>query len=387
MLECSLPERFEEGLAAAVIIRFRRHWRGSVETKLSLLDGERVVAGPAVRRGPEPEEGAEMSLNVRPPEAGSLSVEVRVERRYEGSSEPEVFVASLILLVQPRDGGVRPQFFFQNGPNSPMLGDISLGGALPRAESAAERLHAVANPRVFRPLPCTLVASPSRLTLRTPDGLLHLVSRSPAWFGRQGEKPEKGRVRDNAIVLHSAPGASPEAARAALCISRTHFLVEKDGPACRVRDGSPVRDTNGNILPGGAVSASRGGLSVGGETLSPCGFAAVPAGETRTVRLSPTMREGGVFSLDLLSVPSAEDPSVAAGALLRRQDGVAEAYLPLWGAADLGVFSPELRGDVVRWDGFRFVCGPSGAAEEPLAVGYAFGSGSRRCTVAPFSQL
>ena len=213
------------------------------------------------------------------------------------------------------------------------------------------------------------------------------MSRAPAWFGRQGEKPEKGRVRDNAIVLHSAPGASPEAARAALCISRTHFLVEKSGPACRVRDGAPARDTDGNILPGGVVAASLGGLAVGGETLPPCGFALVPAGERRTLRLAPAAREGGVFSLDLLVVPSVSRPTEAGGALLRRPDGVSEAYLTLWGAVDLGAFAPELRGRTVRWDGFRFLCGAAGAAEEPLVAGRAFGPDAWRCDVAPFSQL
>ena len=384
MIECSLPEKFVEGLAAAVLFRLCRPWRGMVETTISIVDGDRVVAGPAVRRGTVPEYGAEMSLNVRPPEAGALSVEVRVENRYDGATETEVFTAPLLLLVQPRDEAQTP-IIIQNGPNSPILGDFANG--LPRVETAADRLRAVANPRVFHPLDLLLVSGPTRLTLHTPAGLLHLVSRAPAWFGRQGEKPEKGRVRDNAVVLRLAPDAPEELSCAFPCVSRTHFLVEKDGAACRVRDGAPARDDKGNILPGGVVSGSRFGLAVDGESLSPCGWASVPVGESRTLSLAPSVREGGAFSLELHSLPDAERPSVSAGALLRRADGREEAYLPLWGTVDLGAFAPELAGISVRWDGARFSVGQAGRPESPLASGDSFGPDSWRCVAAAFSQL
>ena len=386
-LECSLPERFVEGMAATVLFKLLRPWRGTVETALSIVDGGRTVAGPAVRRGPVGPDGAEIALNVRPDVSGSMSVCVRAENRFDGALEPEVWTAPLVMLVEPREQASSP--FTINIRNEGDLADISLGSLadrIPRAATSAERLRAVANRRAFEPMHgCVLASAPTRLTVETGEGLLHLVARRPAWFGRQSERPEKGRTEDNAVVLRPASG-SPGSAEAALCISRTHFMVGKNGAACLLRDGAPARDASGNILRGGVVACSGGGTEVDGTLLPPCGAVSIRAGETCRVVLAPGARSGGALALELSSVPDSADSRVSAGALLRRGDGVRESYLALWGEAGLGAACGRLRGFAVRWDGARFVLrGPDGE-DRPLAAGDAFGPQDFPARAVPFKQ-
>ena len=391
-LECSLPHRFVEGMTAVVLFRFRRRERDVEETTISLVEGSRVVAGPVRRHGAVGPAGEEMSLNLRPDQSGEVSVQVRVESRFGESSEAEVRTASLILPVEPAARPDAAGSISINVSNDGGLVDLSSDALAGRfGLPPKDRVSTVSNPRVFRPVEgVALVSAPTRLTLEADGRRLHLLARSPVWFGRQNERPGKGRTRDTAAVLlpFASGGAEPDFA-AARHISRTHFLVEPDGPRFRLRDGSPERDENGNIESCVPVRGSGCGTAVDGARLTALGFAPLPTGRNVRVTLAPDVREGGVLELDARSVPDASSPDRAAGALLRRRDGVRESYLALRceAEADLGEAQDALRGRTVLWDGARFLLREPDGSERALVAGDSFGPPEARTRAIPFRQF
>lgn len=384
-VECSVPDRLVEGMSAALLFRLRGNGFDMAESSVSISESGNPVAGPVSHRGMLGLRGAELSLNLKPSQSGQVVVELRVECRRSGSLEKEVWTAPLALLVEPASaGGSSPISISIGGDN---VGDI--GGLLSGVRPGGDRLRTVANPRRFLPVRgLVLESSPTRLTLDGGGRRLHLVARRPAWFGRQCEKPGKGRTTDNAVVLRvfSSDGTTRDDA-ASNAISRTHFLVEPDGQRCRLRDGYPARDASGNILPGGVVGASGNGTSVNGETLPGRGSATFAAGESATVAVAPDSAGSPVLALRLSVPRSASSRQSAAGALLRRADSVPESYLALWAEADLGEIEESLRGHCVVWDGARFCLRCPDGSERFLAPGLSFGPASFRVKVETFRQI
>lgn len=388
-LSCSLPERFVEGMTAVILLNAKRSGRLKEQMRISLVDGDRILAGPVVRRGILGASGIEIPLNFRPEHAGSLSVQIRIESFLGDSREAEVRLATLILPVEPASGRGPGGLSIQVNNNDGIIDFQSPGLAERLGALGKDYVATTANPRRFRPVEgLVLLATPTRITLAIGDTRLHAVSRSPAWFGRQDERPEKGRTKDNAIVLRvfSQDGTVPDS-KLSRYISKTHFLVERAGTRCRLRDGEPARDEKtGNILPGGPVAASTNGLAVDGTKLAPRGYFSLVAGQEAEVVLAPGLREGGALSFRLSGVSDAFGTHACAGALLRRNDAVAEAYLPMWGAVDLGAFDAALAGWILSWDGARFLLRDSSGDERALAIGRTFGPPETPVLVLPYSQ-
>lgn len=389
-LTCSLPERFVEGMTAVILLKVKRNGgvKSKEKTRISLVEGDRILAGPVERRGNLGVSGPEIPLNFRPEHAGSLSVQIRIESYWGDSSEAEVRLATLILPVEPAGGHGSGGLSIQINNDGGLVDFQSPGLAERIGAAGKDYVATTSNPRRFRPVEgLALLATPTRITLAVGETRFHAVSRRPAWFGRRDERPEKGRLKDNAIALRvfSPDGSMPDP-ELSYYISQTHFLIEQDGPRCRLQDGKPARDEAKNILPGGPVAPSTCGLSVDGEALAPRGYYSLAAGEEAEVVLAPGLREGGALSLHLSCMPDAFGAPECAGALLRRNDAIAEAYLPLWGAVDLGGVDAALRGWILSWDDVRFLLQePSGEARA-LAVGRSFGPPETPVRVLPFSQ-
>lgn len=348
---------------------------------LSILDGGRILGNPVEHNGVLGPGGAEIPLNLCFEKPGSFAVRVRIECHRAGSSETEVWSAPLGFVE------VRPDAAAASGSGSVTIniqggnaGDF--GNLISGASQTPDARY-----RTIRPAP-RLSSSPTRLTLESSGRRLHLLARQPAWFGRQGERAEKGRTFDNAAVLHVfSPDGNVSDSAASSEISRTHFLVERAGSRCRVRDGAPNRDPAGNILPGGPVQASKFGTAVDGRILSPLEAVILVPGETCELALAPRAREGGVFSLRLAALADVQDGRSCAGALLRRADSVPESYLALWGEADLGAVAPALCGHSVQWDGTRFTLRSPDGAETVLATGLSFGPAEFPVRVETFHQI
>jgi hypothetical protein len=305
-------------------------------------------------------------------------------------AEGEVRTAPLILPVEPVAGTLASGPVSIHVNNEGGIVDLqseSLAGRLGLARG--DRLNAVSNPRIYKVVEgVKLIASATRLTLEHCGRRLHLVSRLPAWFGRQREHPDKGRTIDNAVVLwcFTPDGAEPDVASSKR-ISRTHFALERDGARCRLRDGAPARDDCGNILTGGPVTASGYGIAVDEKPLSPCGTMWFAAGREAEIALAPQVKDDGVLKLHLKVLPVPENRAEAAGVSLSREDAVPESYLVLWGEVDLGLIDAKLSGRMVSWDGTRFLLRETDGGERPLAVGDVFGAPPSMVRVMPFRQL
>ena len=384
-LEFSAPDRLREGMKAVLLfhVRIAPPDAGSFQLSVEGLGSEPASLRKRCGDGLADED---IPLNVRPSEAGCIAATVRLEIFRAESSEPEVWESPLLLAVAPSAAHASP--FTINIHNEGDLAEISLDALAGLSEGGGgDPLRALDNPRRFAPVAgLRLVSSPTRLTLRFGGRRLHLVARTPAWFGRQSERPEKGRTRDNAIALRCATADGSLDASSTCYLSRTCFLVERDGDRCRVREGAPARDEKGNVLPGGVISPSGCGVAVDGERLPPRGAISLAAGEEHAVSAAPGAPGGGL-ALHLLALPAADAPSACSGALLRRADALPESYLVLWAEADCGEFEPALAGWRVRCDGAAFALRRPDGALLPLVPGTVFGPRDHAVSTHAFQQI
>ena len=393
---------FVEDCTLALHFRVRGGGEFIPDARLKLCDGDDVLAM-SQRRKIRAGAWADLPINYRPKCAGNFALRVLLEFGSERGGE--AYESEVInIVVYPNDlreaKSVAVNISNEYNLTVDRAGDARISAASADIASAIrdarpgetvrQVLERCARGQTERRFPLHAAALPTRVTLVDAGGFaLHVFSDDALRFGRS---------RDNDVVLRVFGEDGLPDQRLSRAVSKTHFRVRRSGLECQLVDGGPGRDEHGHVSPGAKSVKSTYGTSVAGRAVPPCGAWPLRPGAPQMIGVASAIpgASGAVLSLEATVGRCPEGRregcgrhcplAAATSLLLRRDDGVSEAYLVVWKCASLGDVFPALGGHTIVWDGDRFVVeSPEGKALT-IRPGVEIGPEDSPVSVMPYQQ-
>ena len=389
-LEGVIPDAF--ALGTNLSMRFRVFGRGESgqnrEGVLKLYKDEAVLAE-SPRKQIRTGRWTDFSINYRPCEDGRISVRLVLE--FTGADCEAYESDDFDVTVYPNDLQQAKSIAVNinneyRDINVDRAGEARFGNTTTDIAKAIESALPGENVKQIldrcnrnqKPLryPLRAVRLPSRLTLVDSDGFeLHVFSNESLSFGRS--------TSGNDAVLRVFGSDGQVVRDLSLAISKTHFRISRQGiQYLKIQDGGLERDRENQVISGSKSVPSSLGTLVDGRLIGQCGTANLRAGDRFEIGVAP-INGTPVLTLDATvgrcpeghrGVCGRRCPQASPSSLLiKRCDGVKEAYLAVWQCAPLGDVFPDLEGYYIHWDGTCFKIETPHHDVTPLRLGNDIG--------------
>ncbi len=400
-LEGVVPDAFVVGTNLSM--RFRVFGRGGSypEIVLKLCKDDDILAE-SPRKPVRSDSWTNFSINYCPREDGRISV--RLVLTFEGSDGETYESDDFDVTVYPKnlEDAQSVAVTINNeyrDINVDRAGEARFGNttadiakaieAARPGEKVAQILDRCSRNQEFRRYPLRAARLPSRLTLLDSDGFeLHVFSDESLSFGRSRQ--------GNDVVLRVFGSDRQVDNNLSCAISKTHFRIARHGiQYIKIRDGGLERDNKNHVIRGSRNIPSTLGTLIDGKAIEKGGTANLGAGDCCEIGVAP-VNGAPVLILDASVGRCPEGhrsvcgcscpPAAPASLLIRRRDGVQEAYLAVWQCAHLGEVFPELDGYYLHWDGACFKVETPHCETVTLRHGCTIGPSNCTIYVAKFEQ-